>query len=177
MLYSELEHYLGADQLTFNAYGNQITFNSSTPTALRGGIFGYLSPLRRWNQSLRLGLRGLTQSGLLFDNQGLVSSGFSEPVLSESNNLVAFNSRYTIPITYYDDGGLLLPFYLSNIYGVLFSNTVADPTFSDWQQQSRTVFGVGIRARFRVSNLSFSIGFGFGYEPTRGNTQFFIGDF
>ena len=177
VLYSELEHYLGADQLTFNAYGNQITFNSSTPTALRGGIFGYLSPLRRWNQSLRLGLRGLTQSGLLFDNQGLVSSGFSEPVLSGSNNLVAFNSRYTIPITYYDDGGLLLPFYLSNIYGVLFSNTVADPTFSDWQQQSRTVFGVGIRARFRVSNLSFSIGFGFGYEPTRGNTQFFIGDF
>jgi Tol biopolymer transport system component len=177
IFFAELEHFFSADQLGFNAFGNQINFNITTPTALRGGIYSYLSPLRRWNQSLRIGLRGLTQSGLLFDNQSLVSNGFSGPVLGGSRNIVAFDSRYTIPITYYDNGGLMLPFYLSNIHAVLFSNTVTDPTLTDWQQQSRTVFGLGLRAQFRLSNLSFTIGVGFGYEPTRGNTQFFIGDF
>jgi hypothetical protein len=90
---------------------------------------------------------------------------------------LSFDTRYTIPLFYVDDGGLLLPLYLSNIYLVTFSNTVTDPTFSDWYEGSRTVFGIGVRTSFQLSNLRFNIGLGFGYEPTRKQAQFFIGDF
>jgi Tol biopolymer transport system component len=177
ILFSEVEHYLTADELTFGVSNNEITFSSPSATALRGGIYGFMAPLKRWNQSLRIGVRGLTQSGLLFDNQSMVSDGFSDRVYPNSQNLLSFDTRYTIPLFYVDDGGLLLPLYLSNIYLVAFSNTVTDPTFSDWHDESRTVFGIGVRAGFRLSNLRFNIGIGFGYEPARRQTQFFIGDF
>ena len=177
ILFSEIEHYLSGDNITFGFSNNEITFSSPNTTALRTGIYGFVAPLKRWNQSLRLGLRGITQSGLIFDNQSIVSDGFSNFVFPNSPNLLSFDTRYTIPLTYVDDGGLLLPFYLSNIYLVAFSNTVTDPTFSDWHDQSRTVFGMGIRANFQLSNLRFNIGLGFGYEPTRKQSQFFIGNF
>jgi len=177
VLYSELEHYLDVNDLRFTAYGNQYLFDNQSQTALRGGIYGFVSPLRRWNQSLRLGVRGITQSGLVFDNQSLVSNAFEDPVFTGSNNLLSFNTRYTIPLKFVDNGGLLVPFYLSNIYVVAFSDTVTDPTFDNLVSQSRTVFGLGIRARFRLSNLAFDLGIGFGYEPGRNNTQFFVGQF
>jgi hypothetical protein len=138
------------------------------------GIFSYFSPLRRWNQSLRIGLQGLTQSGLIFNNQSLVSDGFSEQVLPTANNLLSLSTRYTIPLVFADDGGFLLPFYLKNLYLVAFSNSVTSPTTANWYEQSRSVFGLQLRTQFRISNLSFDIGVGYGYEPTRKNHQFFI---
>jgi len=177
VMYSELEHYLDAGDLNFTAYGNQYMLDNQRATGLRGGIFGFVSPFRQWNQSLRLGVSGITQSGLLLDNQSLVSDAFDGPVFPGANNLLSFNTRYTIPLTYVDNGGLLLPFYLSNIYLVAFSDTVTDPTFDNWYRQSRSVFGLGIRAKFRISNLGFDIGIGVGYEPSRNSTQFFVGEF
>lgn len=107
----------------------------------------------------------------------MISDGFSEPIFVGFNNLLSFSTRYTIPLAYVDDGGFLLPFYLSNVYLVAFTNTVTDPTLNDWYDTSRSVFGIGVRAQFRISNFSFNIGVGFGYEPTRKESQFFIGDF
>ena len=177
ILFSEIEHYLSGDTISFSSNGSDFQFASPAETAWQGGMYTYISPLRQWNQSLRLGMRGLTQSGVIFDNQSLVSNGFSEPVLPNSRNLISLSTRYTIPITYIDDGGLLLPLYLSNLYLVAFSNTVGDPMLLDWYRNSRSVFGIGLRAKFRFSNFGFNIGFGFGYEPTRRQHQFFIGDF
>ena len=176
ILFSELEHIFSADELTFTAYNNSINLLLQQATALHGGIYSFVSPLRKWNQSLRIGLTGLTQSGLLFDNQGLVSEGFSEPVFPTSQNLLSFSTRYTIPLAFVDNGGFLLPLYLSNVYLAAFSNSVVDPTFSNWYQNSRSVFGVELRTRFRLSNLSLDIGVGIGYEPTRQQHQFFIGN-
>jgi hypothetical protein len=177
ILFSEVEQYLNSTTVDFNAIDidRMIDFNQSSGWS--GGIFGYLSPFRRWNQSLRLGLRGLTQTDPVFNNQSLVSDGFSEPVLPGSNNMLSFSTRYTIPITYVDDGGFLIPLYLSNIYLVAFSNTVTDPTFSDMMEGARTVFGLGIRTRFRLSNLAFDLGIGVGYEPSRNKFNVFAGDF
>lgn len=177
ILFSELEHFWSASDFTLSVRQEEVRVSLQQPTALRGGIWGYLSPFRRWNQSLRIGVEGLTQSGFLFDNQSLVAEGFSEPILINSNNLVRFNTRYTIPLTFPDDGGFLLPLYLGNIYLVAFSESVTDPTFSNWYQQSRSVFGLELRSRFRLSNLSFDIGIGFGFEPTRNNHEFYIGGF
>ena len=176
-VYGELEHYLSAESLQFSTLTGSFNFTFNEPTAVRGGLYTFLSPFRRWNQSLRLGIQGVSQSGFLFDNQSIVSDAFSEAVLPGSPNLLSFDSRYTIPITYADDGGFLLPLYLSSIYLVAYSDTVVDPTLDGWVEGSRSVFGLGIRARFRISNLSFDIGVGYGYEPTRQNHHFFMGDF
>lgn len=177
VLFSELEHYWSTNDLNFSVGQDDINFNFQQPTALHGGLYGYLSPLRRWNQSLRLEVEGLTQSGLVFDNQSLVSDGFSEPVFAGSQNMISVHARYTIPLLFADDGGFLLPFYLNNVYLVAFANSVTDPTYADWYEQSRSVFGLGLRTRFRLSNLAFDIGVGYGYESTRKNHQFFIGNF
>lgn len=176
ILFSELERYLSGDELTFGFSGNEITITSADATALRGGIFGYVAPFKRWNQSLRLGIRGITQSNFIFDSQSIVSNAFSRPVFGGAKNLLSFNTRYTIPLFYVDDGGLLLPLYLSNIYLVGFTDTVFYPNLNEWTSRGASVFGIGIRSRFRLSNMSFDIGVGFGYEPS-GKTQLFIGDF
>jgi hypothetical protein len=177
ILYAELEHYLKSDSITFNAYSYNLPLSLYQKTALTTGIYAYFSPLRQLNQSLRLGVEWLTQSGAIYDNQSLVSDAFSGPIFEASNNLLSFSTRYTIPLFYVDNGGFLVPLYLSNVYLVGFTNTVTDPTFENWLEGSRSVFGIGVRARFRVSNLAFDIGVGFGFEPTRGNTELFIGDF
>lgn len=177
-MFAELESYLSAGDAVMPVGGNQqLQFNFQRPTAFRGGIFTYMSPFRRWNQSLRLGLMGITQSGVIFDNQSIVSDAFSEPILPGTSNLMSLSTRYTIPLMYVDNGGFLLPLYLSNIYLVAFSDTIIDPVTAGWVERSRGVLGIGIRARFRLSNLAFDLGVGYGFEPSRQNHTFFIGDF
>lgn len=181
ILYGEVEHYFNRGNITLNTainakkYTYDLNFNA--PTALQGGIFTYISFFPQWNQSLKLGLQALTQTSALFGNQDIVSDAFAEPVFNTSNNLVSFSTRYTIPLFYPDDGFLLIPFYLSNVYIAAFTNTVVDPTRSNVVEASRTVFGAGIHFKFRISNLSFDIGVGVGYEPTRNQTELVIGAF
>lgn len=176
-LFGEVEHFFSSGDLTFNVAGQRDTRSFVQPTGLRGGVFTYLAPFRRWNQSLRVSLLGITQTDPVFDNQFLVSDGFSESVYPLSNNLLSLGTRYTIPLVYPDDGGFMFPLYLSNVYLVAFTNTVADASGGDPPGNTRTVFGGGIRAQFRLSNLSFDIGIGIGYEPARNNTHVFIGNF
>lgn len=177
LLFSEIERYLNSQSLIIDAYGRQVQEVFAKPTALRAGFFTYLSPLRRWNQSLRLGIRAITQTHPVFDNQAFVSRGFSEMIYEDSNNLLSLDTRYTIPLAYVDDGWLLLPVYLTNVYLVAFSNTVVDPMQEPLLENSRSVFGIELRSRFRISNLSFDIGVGIGYEPTRDNYELFFGYF
>ena len=176
-LFGEAEHYFSTSDLRFSVSGQQFERSFIKPTALRGGLYTYVSPLRKWNQSLRISLLGITQTDAVFDNQFLVSNGFSESVFPLSNNLLSFGTRYTVPLISADDGGFLLPLYLSNIYLAGFSNTVADASGGDPLRHTRTVFGAGIRARFRLSNLSFDIGVAIGYEPTRKSSNVFVGNF
>jgi len=52
-------------------------------------------------------------------------------------------------------------------------NTVANRAFHN----ARTVVGGGLRVQFRLSNLSFDVGVGIGYEPSRDKTHIFVGSF
>ncbi|TYP93701.1 hypothetical protein LX73_1411 [Fodinibius salinus] len=177
LFYTEVEHNFNSDDPNFSGQSNNIPIRFLESTALSGGVYTFLSPFRRWNQSLRLGIEGVTQSGLIFNNQSIVSGGFSEAVFPGASNLLSFSTRYTIPLAYVDNGGFLFPLYLSNIYIVTFTNTITDPTITNIKKGSRNMFGIGLRGRFRISNLTFDIGVGFGYEPSRDNINFFVGDF
>ncbi|MDR8391328.1 hypothetical protein NC796_09280 [Aliifodinibius sp. S!AR15-10] len=180
ILFSELEHFFTSGATTIRTENYQVDIDFSRATAWRSGLYWYTAPLRRWNQSLRIGLEGLTQNAPTFDNQQLVSGGFSERIFPTSQHMLSFSTRYTVPLFYPDRGGFLIPAYLSSFYLVGFSNTVADldgAGINNFSSASRTVFGLGLRTQFRISNVSFNIGIGLGYEPTRGKLNPFVGNF
>lgn len=177
LLFTEMERYFRPSGLTINTMGADYSRRFINSYAFRSGIFAYFSPLRMWNQSLRLDARILNQNTPIFDNQFLVSNGFSESIFPGSGRLLSVGTRYTIPLWFPDDGGFLIPAYLSNVYLVIFSDTVAPYDQNNFLSASRTVIGGGLRVRFRLSNLAFDIGLGIGYEPTRNQTNIFVGDF
>lgn len=150
------------------------------------GVFGFVSPLRRWNQSLRLDLQFLNQSeSPIYSNDTIIPMGFASgvfPNYSVGNNtgfqnVGRFSTRYTIPVWYPDTGGLTVPLYLSSIYLTTFTHTLTDMNANDLVASSRSIFGAGFHVQFKVSNLLFDLGVGLAYEPTRNNTQFIFGQF
>ncbi|MEX0905428.1 MAG: hypothetical protein WD604_10765 [Balneolaceae bacterium] len=143
---------------------------------IRAGVTAYAAPLQKFNQSLRVTVQAVTQTEQpVFNTPSLFSDSFSGTPLAGATNTAILDTRYTIPLTYPDDGGLLIPVYLSNLYLVLFSQTAADLNEADLIEGSRSVFGGGIRSRFRVSNLGFDIGIMIGWEPMRKEVTYRFG--
>ncbi|MEQ8524408.1 hypothetical protein [Gracilimonas sp.] len=150
------------------------------------GAFAFVSPLRIWNQSLRLDLQFLQQSNSpIYSNDTIIPMGFNKTPFPNFNsqgnaafqNLGRFSTRYTIPVWYPDTGGLTVPLYLSSIYLTTFTHTLTDMDANDLVASSRSIFGAGFHVQFKVSNLLFDLGVGLAYEPTRNNTQFIFGQF
>ena len=143
---------------------------------IRAGISTFAAPLQKFNQSLRITLQAITQTDQpVFNTLSLYSDSFSETPMRGVNNAAILDTRYTIPLTYPDDGGFLVPLYLSNIYMVLFSQTAADLNQPDLIEGSRSVFGAGIRSRFRISNFTLDLGISIGWEPTRNEVTYRFG--
>ena len=178
IFFTESRYGLNRTSLDIQSDQFNINANLTDRKGFRGYVSTFLAPLSRFNQSLRLTAQVITQTDLpVFNVSSLYSDSFSELPLPAVNNAGIFNTRYTIPIVYPDDGGLLLPAYLSNIYLVLFTQTVTDLDQSNLAEASRAVYGAGIRSRFRLSNLRFDVGISIGIEPTRGNVTYHIGSF
>lgn len=179
-LFASVEKSLNDPEIEIQ-YPSGITRDSS-PFANRYGVYygiiGFLSPLRSLNQSLRIDLQFLQQSdNLLYSTDTIVPLGFADDIFPQTSNLGRFSLRYAIPLVYPDDGGLLFPAYLRNIYMTLFSHTITDLDATNLSDSSRSVFGAGIHFQFNVSNLGFNIGLGFGYEPSKSQSQFILGEF
>ncbi len=148
--------------------------------AVRGGLYRYLTFSQSSNQSLRLGMEAVTQTRPFFDISGFYSLGFVDNVLAGVNNAARLNSRYTIPLWHADRGQVFVPFYLDRFYLVFFSDTVIpvrSRQYEDWLNESRSLFGGGIRLQMRLFNFPIDIGFAAAYEPTRNNTGFILGSF
>lgn len=166
--------------------GGDVSTSFSDQWTAYYGVFGFVSPLRRWNQSLRLDLQFLQQSASpIYSNSTILPFGFESsdfPNYSASNgsgfqNLGRFSTRYTIPLFYPDNGGLTVPLYLSSVYLTTFTHTLTDLNANDLVASSRSIFGAGFHVQFKLSNLLFDLGVGFSYEPTRDKTQFLFGQF
>ena len=178
IFFTESRYGLNRTSLNIQSEEFNVEANLSDRKGFRGYISTFLAPLSRYNQSLRLTGQVITQTDLpVFNIFSLYSDNFSDLPLQTVNNTGIFNTRYTIPIIYPDDGGLLLPAYLSNVYLVLFSQTVTDLDRKNFVEASRTVYGAGIRSRFRLSNLRFDIGFSLGWEPSRNELTTYFGSF
>jgi len=156
ILFAQGEQYIGRDR-------------ESNPSGLRAGIIQYFSPLMRFNHTASARVEVMTQTPLLvFNTAGLVSNNFSSNVLAGFNNAASVEFRYTLPIAYVNDGWITLPFFIDRFYAVLSSNTVTNLNagpFDEMINQSRTAFGIQLRADFRFFNLNINTGVGFGFEP------------
>ena len=147
-------------------------------SAFRAGMYQFLSPLRRYNQSLRLGLIYQTQTNnTLFSTSDFVSNGFRGYPLIGVNNALGFQTRYTIPLMTPDNGGFLIPLYIQQIYGTFFTDTVTDLDRTNMLKASRTIYGIGLHFVTGLSNLRIDIGFGLAYEVTRNNLKGFVGTY
>ncbi|MEX0720559.1 MAG: hypothetical protein WD059_07815 [Balneolaceae bacterium] len=184
----------GLFEHTLNEPSVDITFGEGSARSLFRkqwsayyGAFTYLSPLRRFNQSLRLDFRFLQQSqNPIYSNSTIVPMGFSENPFPASieetvfNNIGRFSTRYTVPLLFPDTGGLTLPLYLSSVYLTGFSHTLTNLNSEDLDDllaSSRSIFGAGLHVQFKLSNVLFDFGLGIAYEPTRNKPQFIFGQF
>lgn len=178
VLFGEGRYGLNSDELQILDRQMNITGDLVQRKGVRAGVIGYVAPLARWNQSLRVMLQVYDQTDVpVFNIFSNVSELFSDLPLAGVNRAGFLDTRYTIPLTYPDQGGLLLPAYLSNIYLVLFSQSVADLNHEDLIAGSRSVYGLGIRSRFRLSNLAFDVGVSIGWESTRNRVSGMYGTF
>lgn len=172
-----------------NTNGELEDFILSDRWAAYYGIIGYVAPLRKLNQSLRFDFQFLNQSNsLLYSQSTIIPDSFTDNAFlfnssasnETFNNLGRFSTRYTIPVAYPSDGGMLVPFYLQAIYISGFSHTVTNleqNSASDLLSASRSVFGAGLHFQFNVANLTFDFGVGLSFEPTRNKAKFVFGDF
>jgi hypothetical protein len=178
MLYIQTENTLNSVVQTFSLGENDYTY---TLGKRRGTLYGahlFLAPLKRWNQSLRISYQGLDQSASpLFSTDSILPLGFSDDVFDASSSIGKVSTRYAIPLTYPDNGGFLLPLYLSNVYMTLYSHTLFDYTSASAFNNSRTILGSGLHFRFKISNLAFELGAGFAFDPTTNNFEFIFGSF
>lgn len=145
---------------------------------LRLGVSAYAAPFSRWNQSLRTGLAFYSQTELpVFNTNSEVSDHFAGQPLAGIRNAAILNQRYTIPLVYPDDGGVLLPFYLSNVYAELFAQTLADlDGFRDGGSAAyQTLLGMGLRTRFRFGLIPVDFGVSVGVDLGTGRTSVLLG--
>lgn len=178
------EQTLNESKAALSLEGGEAIFEFGNQWAAYYGAYTYLSTLRRFNQSLRLDLRFLQQSSSpIYSNSTIVPMGFEVnpfPTAVSANgvrNIGRFSTRYTIPLLYPDNGWLTLPLYLSSIYLTAFSHTLTDLNSSDLLASSRSIFGAGVHVQWKLSNISFEIGLGLSYEPSRNNLQLIYGQF
>jgi len=179
-LFTQTRYGLNSSEFSLQLPGGVSTNPLSRRSGFRAGAVVYVAPLSRYNQSLRIGVQGFTQtSDLVFNMESVVSDLFKTEdenrVTGGATEFGILDTRYTIPLIYPDDGGLLLPVYLSNIYMVLFTQTIAD--LNQVNTSARTVLGAGLRSKFKIGNLQFDLGVSVGWEPARNRVDYLIGSF
>lgn len=142
------------------------------------GANWYYAPFPKTNQSLRLTAQFLRQSDRrLYSNSSIIPFGYGTNPFSDSSSLGRFSSRYTIPVAYPDNGGLLVPFYMSNIFVSLFSHSLVNYDTTSQFDGAQTVIGAGVHFRFKLSNLAFDLGLGVTYNMNSNSTDFIMGSF
>lgn len=151
-------------------------FDSKRASAFFGAL-AFISPLKKFNQSLRLDLQFLSQKDNgFYSNSTIVPTGFSESnIFPDAANLGRFSTRYTIPIAYPDKGWMLLPTYFNSVYLALFSHTISDLNSDNLYHSSRTVIGAGLNFSFNFANVPITLSIGAAFEPSRNNTELIFG--
>ena len=169
--------------LTRNTFYN-IYQDSAFPDGVRrrfgvlGGVFGFLpNPLFR-NHSLRLGYRTMYQPHIqVYSTSNFVWNSDAQAKFRNSEWLQELSSRYTFPLFYPENGGVLIPWYVQNLYGVLFSRSHFGSNNPYRIEPNNHIFGAGFRMTTGVSNIRIDIGVSWFYTVGNSGMNRWIGDF
>ncbi len=177
-LYVQIDHILNKSSLILRNANQRYGLELPKRRGIFYGANFYVAPFPKTNQSLKLSAQFLNQSEqLLFNNSSLIPFGLENDLFGDSRSIGRISSRYTIPLAYPDNGGLLVPFYVSTIYLSLFSHTLFDYEKTSPLKNSRALVGAGLQFRFKISNLPIDIGLGLTYDVSRGSSDIYIGSF
>ncbi|TNE71318.1 hypothetical protein EP331_09740 [bacterium] len=137
------------------------------------GAYGFLSnPLFR-NHSLRLGSQYLYQPKIpTYNTLDFVWDAGASMPFENSKQILELSTRYTFPFLYPEDGGVLIPWYLQNVYGVLFTRTHINEI-----KNSNTLLGVGLRYTSGFGNIRLDLGISYIYNTSNGTYGIWSGDF
>jgi hypothetical protein len=69
-----------------------------------------------------------------------------------------FSGRYTFPLFYPENGGVLLPWYVQNLYGVLFGRTHVGTENTIGSSPINHIYGAGLRFVTGLSNIRIDLG-------------------
>lgn len=180
ILFSSLKKSLNTEELDlyFPQTGNKYRLLLNEKWGHHYGLFGYVAPLAKYNQSLRLDLQFLQQSqNLLYSTGSIRPMGFKGHVFPNSPYLARLSAKYTIPLFYPDNGSLLVPLHFKTLYLSMFSHTITNLETNNYIANSRTIIGGGLHFRYNFGNIALDFGVGLGFEPSKNNLQFIYGDF
>jgi len=177
-VFGQYERIFDDKEITLSYQNNQYLLQLPRRDAFFYGVNMYTSLLPKTNQSLLLSAQFLNQSEQrIFSNSTIIPFGVDDNIFAGSSSLGRFSTRYVVPVSYPDKGGLLVPFYISSIYLSFFTHSLFDFELSSPLDQGRTVLGSGLHFRFKVSNLAFDLGFGVAYDLSKNTTDFILGSF
>jgi hypothetical protein len=145
---------------------------------LIGGINVYMPSFIGNNQSLRLGTKVLYQPQLpTFDVIDFIWDAGAADTYRGFERIFELSSRYTFPFTYPETGGFLVPWYIQNMYGVLFTRTHFDLTNRFQFVQPNTLLGAGIRYTTGIGNLRIDLGVSYIYNTSNSSHGVWVGEF
>ncbi len=177
-LYAQYEQYLNESELTLRYSGNRYGLILPTRNGLYYGANLFTNILPKTNHSLLLSTQFLNQSAnRIYSNNTIIPPGVERDLFPFSEFVGRFSSRYAIPLTYPDNGGFLVPFYISNVYMTLFSHTLIDFENSNAFGNTRNFVGAGIHLRYKVSNINIDFGVGITYDLNKNSTDLIFGSF
>ena len=165
MLYATIERTLNTPDVKFNIDSRRsLSYSQGKRGAILAGANMYVSPYRTGNHSLRLSAQVLEQTETpLYSTSNIIPLGFSDATFEASTSLAKISTRYALPVFYPDNGGFLVPFYLSSVYLTGFTHSLLNYENSANLSNAQTILGAGVHFQFKISNLAFEIGTGFAF--------------
>lgn len=142
------------------------------------GLYGFLPIPFLQNHSLRLGYRNLYQPHItVFSISNLIWKTNAQTQFVNSDWVNEISGRYTFPIFYPENGGVLIPWYLQNIYGVVFGRSHFGSKDEFGEIPTNHIYGAGLRFVTGVSNLRIDLGISWFLTVGRSKPESWIGDF
>lgn len=176
--FGQVEKILNRSELPFTFNGEERVILLKKRQAYFYGVNFYSAIFPKTNQSLLLSAQFLNQTDSpLFSNNSIIPFGFEDKLFATSVSIGRFSSKYTIPLAYPDNGGLLVPIYVSNIYLSLFTHTLVNYRDLNNPTGSSSLIGAGLHLRYKISNLALDFGIGFTYDLSAKSTDFIFGTF
>lgn len=165
----------------FEADGKRYRGQFAARYGVRAGVSGYFPIASKRNQTGRIRLEWIRQSTNPYYSIRSLTRGLvqTHPVAGSGQGFYG-DLRLTMPLAHPDQGGLTVPFYLGSVYLASYTRAflpMEAAGFTPVPDRTAVGTGIGLRTRFRISNLLFDAGIGVFYNLRNQSLELDIGEF